>query len=176
MLAEVLPVTEVSKQSKVSQDRIWHLIRSRVKEAWEKTDWSSVKRLGVDETSTRKGRRYGTAFLEIDGEETQRGQGGSKVARLLFFTPGKDKATFVEFCGELKNRGIEQSQIEEVAMDMSRAFIAGAGEHFPDASLCFERFHVMKLCGKAVDAVRKEVSQQSGGLPKGAYGRYPRIL
>ncbi len=168
MLAKVLPVTEVSKQSKVSQDRIWHLIRSRVREAWEKTDWSSLKRLGVDETSTRKGHRYGTAFLEIDGKETERGKGGSKVARLLFFTPGKDKATFCEFCIELKNRGIEQSQIEEIAMDMSRAFIAGAGEHFPDASLCFDRFHVMKLCGKAIEAVRKEVVAQSGGLPKGA--------
>jgi transposase len=168
MLAKVLPVTEVSKQSKVSQDRIWHLIRSRVKEAWEKTDWSTLKRLGVDETSTRKGHKYGTAFLEIDGQETQRGKGGSKVARLLFFTPGKDKTTFVEFCAELKNRGVEQSQIEEIAMDMSRAFIAGAGEHFPDASLCFDRYHVMKLCGNAIDAVRKEVIEQSGALPKGA--------
>jgi transposase len=167
-LAKVLPVTEVSKQSKVSQDRIWHLIRSRVKEVWEKTDWSSLKRLGVDETSTRKGHKYGTAFLEIDGQETQRGKGGSKVARLLFFTPGKDKATFGEFCVELEKRGIEKSQIEEVAMDMSRAFIAGAGEHFPEASISFDRFHVMKLCGKAIDEVRKEVVRLSGALPKGA--------
>ena len=168
LLAKVLPVTEVSKQSNVSQDRIWHLIRSRVEEAWKKTDWTSLKRLGVDETSTRKGHKYGTAFLEIDGQETQRGQGGSKVARLLFFTPGKDKATFCEFHTELRNRGIEASQIEEIAMDMSRAFIAGAGEHFPEASLCFDRFHVMKLCGNAIDAVRKQVATESGGLPKGA--------
>ena len=168
LLAKVLPVTEVSKQSKVSQDRIWHLIRSRVKEAWEKTDWSTLKRLGVDETSTRKGHKYGTAFLEIDGQETERGKGGSRVARLLFFTPGKDKATFEEFCTELKRRGVEPSQVEEIAMDMSRAFIAGAGEHFPDASLCFDRYHVMKLCGNAIDAVRKEVMRQPGGLPKGA--------
>ena len=63
LLAKVMPVTEVSKQTKVSQDRIWHLIRSQVKEAWEKTDWSTLKRLGVDETSSRKGHSYGTAFL-----------------------------------------------------------------------------------------------------------------
>lgn len=168
LLAKVMPVTEVSKQSKVSQDRIWHLIRSRVKEAWEKTDWTSLHRLGVDETSTRKGHSYGTAFLEIDGQETQRGKGASKVARLLFFTPGKDKKTFEEFCAELKKRGVEQSQIEEIAMDMSKAFIAGAGEHFPQASLCFDRFHVMKLCGKAIDEVRKDVVSESGTLPKGA--------
>ena len=53
-------------------------------------------------------------------------------------------------------------------MDMSKAFIAGAGAHFPQASLCFDRFHVMKLCGNAIDAVRKEVVSESGSLPRGA--------
>ena len=74
----------MSKQSGVSQDRIWHLIRSRVEEAWNEADWKSLERLGVDETSTRKGHKYGTAFLEINGRETVRGEGASKVARLLF--------------------------------------------------------------------------------------------
>lgn len=167
-MAKVLPVTEVSKQSGVSQDRIWHLIRSRVDEAWNQTDWKSLKRLGVDETSTRKGHRYGTAFLEIDGRETARGQGSSKVARLLFFTPGKDKDTFKEFEKELVRRGLEPEQVEEIAMDMSPSFIAAAGDHFPKASICFDRFHVMKLCGQAIDAVRKEVAAEAGGLPRGA--------
>ena len=130
-MAKVLPVTEISKQSGVSQDRIWHLIRSRVDEEWRKADWTSLERLGVDETSTRKGHKYGTAFLEIDGRETERGKGGSKVARLLFFTPGKDKATFAEFTAELERRGIAKEQIEEIAMDMSPSFIAAASENFP---------------------------------------------
>jgi transposase len=167
-MAKVLPVTEISKQSGVSQDRIWHLIRSRVDEEWRKTDWKSLKRLGVDETSTRKGHKYGTAFLEIDGQETERGKGGSKVARLLLFTPGKDKATFVEFTAELERRGVPKEQIEEIAMDMSPSFIAAAGEHFPEASISFDRFHVMKLAGKAVDGVRQQVAKESGGLPRGA--------
>lgn len=167
-LAKVLPVTEVSAQSKVSQDRIWHLIRSRVDEVWKEADWSSLERLGVDETSTRKGHKYGTAFLEITGKETSRGCGGSKVARLLFFTPGKDSATFDEFAAELARREVDPAKIKEVAIDMSKAFIAGAGEHFPDARICFDRFHVMKLCGQALDATRKEIARETGGLPRGA--------
>lgn len=167
-MAKVLPVTEVSKQSGVSQDRIWHLIRSRVDEAWKEADWKSLTRLGVDETSTRKGHSYGTAFLEIDGQETERGKGGSKVARLLFFTSGKDKNTFMEFEKELLRRGLEPGQIEEIAMDMSPSFISAAGEYFPGASISFDRFHVMKLCGQAIDSVRKEVALEAGGLPRGA--------
>ena len=167
-LAKVLPVAEVSRQTSVSEDRIWHLIRTRVEEAWKEADWSSLERLGVDETSTRKGHKYGTVFLEIDGKETERGRGASKVSRLLFFTPGKDADTFSQFVAELERRGVPTEQVNEVAMDMSRAFIAGAAKHFPDAQICFDRFHVMKLCGEALDHVRKDITRNNGGLPRGA--------
>jgi len=147
---------------------IWHLIRTRINEAWLQGDWSSLERLGVDETSNRKGHKYGTVFLEISGKETARGRGASKVARLLFFTPGKDKETFTQFAAELERRGVPTAQVNEIAMDMSKAFIAGAAEHFPEAQLCFDRFHVMKLCGESLDAIRKEVAREHGGLPRGA--------
>lgn len=167
-MAKVLPVAEVSRQTSVSEDRLWHLIRTRIDEAWKLADWTSLQRLGVDETSTRKGHKYGTVFLEINGKEASRGRGASKVARLLYFTPGKNKETFSEFVAELERRGVATSQVREIAMDMSRAFIAGAGEHFPDAQISFDRFHVMKLCGESLDQVRKEVARESGGLPRGA--------
>lgn len=167
-MAKVLPVAEVSRQTSVSEDRIWHLIRTRIDEAWKQADWSSVERMGVDETSTRKGHKYGTAFLEINGKESDCGRGASKVARLLFFTPGKGKETFSEFVAELERRDVPTSQIQEIAMDMSKAFIAGAGEHFPNAQISFDRFHVMKLCGESLDQIRKEVARKNGGLPRGA--------
>lgn len=81
VLAKAMLDAEVSRQTSVSEDRIWHLIRTRINEAWLKADWSSINRLGVDETSTRKGHKYGTVFLEISGKETERGRGASKVAR-----------------------------------------------------------------------------------------------
>lgn len=167
-LARVLPVAEVSRQTGASEDRIWHLVRTRVDESWQESDWSSLTRAGVDETSTRKGHKYGTAFLEIDGTEHSPGRGGSKVARLLFFTPGKGKDTFEAFSQELERRGLPPEQITEIAMDMSPSFIAGAAEYFPLAELSFDRFHVMKLCGDACDQVRKDVVKEHGKLPKGA--------
>jgi len=167
-LARVLPVAEVSRLTSVSEDRIWHLVRTRVEEAWEEGDWSSLERLGVDETSTRKGHKYGTVFLEIDGKESERGRGASKVSRLLFFTPGKNAETFSEFAAELERRGVPFEQINEIAMDMSKAFIAGAGEHFPNAQICFDRFHVMKLCGEAIDQLRKDITRNNGAMPRGA--------
>lgn len=167
-LARCMSVAEASRLTGISQDRIWHLIRSRVTEAWKEQDWQSVKRIGVDETSTRKGHNYATAFCELHGQEIERGHGAAKVTRLLFFTPGKDKETFARFVDELKAREVEPAQIEEIAMDMSPAFISAAAEHFPTSVLSFDRFHVMKLCGQAIEEVRKQVVAQEGKLPKGA--------
>ena len=124
--------------------------------------------MGVEETSTRKGHKYGTVFLEISGKETEPGPGAFKVARLLFFTPGKDKETFTKFVAEPERRGVATSQTMEIAMHMSTPFIAGAGEHFPSAQISFDRFHVMKLCGGSLDQIRKAVGRENGGLPRGA--------
>ena len=41
-------------------------------------------------------------------------------------------------------------------MDMSPAFRKGAAASFPQASLTFDKFHVMQLINTAVDAVRRE--------------------
>jgi len=98
----------------------------------------------------------------------RRNKGGAKVVRLLFFTPGKGKETFSAFANELERRKICRQQIEEIAMDMSPVFISGAKDEFGGAQLCFDRFHVMKLCGEACDLVRKELSKSLGGLPRGA--------
>lgn len=168
MMAKVLPIREIERQTGVSDDRIWHLINSRVDEAWEEASWEGLERLGVDETSTRKGHKYGTAFMELTNEQREGESETCHVARLLFFTPGKGKDTFKEFVAELQRRQISPEAIQEVAMDMSPSFIAGAGEHFPKASLCFDRFHVMKLCGEAIEKVRKQVARECGGLGKGA--------
>ena len=97
-MAKVLPVAEVSRQTSVSEDRIGHLIRTRINEAWLKADLSSLNRLGADETSTRKGHKDGTVFLEISGKETHRGRGASKVARPPFYS-GQGQGDLHRVCG-----------------------------------------------------------------------------
>lgn len=40
-------------------------------------------------------------------------------------------------------------------MDMSVSFQTGAAEHFPQAEVCFDRFHVVALSSTALDEVRR---------------------
>ena len=54
-------------------------------------------------------------------------------------------------------------------MDMSAAYIAGTQVHFPDVRIVFDRFHVMKLAGEALDAVPKDLRRQGADLAGGLW-------
>ncbi len=53
------------------------------------------------------------------------------------------------------------------AIDMSPAYAKGVAEHLPQARVVFDRFHVMKLAGEAVEGVRKSLRAR-GAEVKGA--------
>ena len=43
----------------------------------------------------------------------------------------------------LENKGVDKEQVEQISMDLSPSFIAGAAESFPAAQITFDRFHVV---------------------------------
>ena len=105
-------------------------------------DFSTVKRIAIDETSSRRGHRYITLFVDVD----------TKI--VLFATEGKGADTVGRFKGVLSDKGVSSEQIEEVCCDMSAAFIRGVQDNFPKAEITFDKFHVMEMVNEAVDDVR----------------------
>jgi transposase len=154
-----MPVSSAAKIVREHDTRLWTLIGHYVGEAQAASDWSQEEIIAVDEFSTRKGHTYATNVIACAKASTP---------RLLFMTPGKDSGCVAQFAAQMPAHGGTPEQITQVAIDMSAAFIKGVGESFPDASVSFDRFHVMKLCGKACDQVRKTVAREFGALPKGA--------
>jgi transposase len=58
-------------------------------------------------------------------------------------------------------------QIQAIAMDMSPTYLKGAAEHFPQAQIVFDKFHVMLLAGQGLEAVRRQL-QHDGAELKGS--------
>ncbi len=142
-LCREMTVAAVARLVGEHDTRLWRVIHHYVGEAWERSDWKEVSRISIDETATRKGHRYGTGFVEIRGGEASE---EALSARLLFLTPGKGADTVEAFTKECRRRGLEpETAIEVAAIDMSRAFIRGTAKYLPNAAICFDRFHVMKL-------------------------------
>ncbi|MEN8716859.1 MAG: ISL3 family transposase [Verrucomicrobiales bacterium] len=162
-LCKEMPVAAAARIVSEHDTRIWRVVHHYVGKAHAAESWEEVATVGIDEIATRKGHRYGTCFAEIRPDGT---------GRLLHLAPGKDTVTVAGFAEELGKHGASLEQIGRVAIDMSRAYVAGVRDHLPEAEKSFDRFHVMVHAGKAVDAVRKEVAREHGGLGKRVrYGR-----
>lgn len=143
LIEDEMPVNGVSEVVKETAPRIWRIFNYWVKKAVDKIDLSVVKRIGVDETSKRKGHDYITQFVDLDRRRT------------IFVAEGRDKETFKSFKKELEAKGGQTENITAVSMDMSPSFISGALENFPDAGIIFDKFHIFKALNEAIDKVRK---------------------
>ena len=160
-----MPVVATGRLVGEHGNRIWRVLNHYVHEARAKVDMSGVTRLGVDETAARRGHDYDRRkspwdiTLVTDMDQRQ----------LLFATEGRGQDTLGAFKEDLEAHKGDASQIKEACIDMSNAFIKGLGENFPEAHITFDRFHVMKLMGDALDAVRREEVKSRPELKRSRY-------
>lgn len=157
-LAKKLPIAEIARLFGVSAGRIWQALNVHVEAARAKESHAGVRRLGVDEKQA--GRRIG--FLTLFHDAAQR--------RVLFGTAGRDAKTFEAFKADFLAHGGQADAIEAVAMDMSKAYQAGAAQAFPEASRCFDAFHVSKLVHDALETVRRSEAKQVPDLKGTRWG------
>jgi transposase len=98
--------------------------------------------IGIDEIAIRKGHTYRIVVSDLD-----RG-------RPIWFG-GKDRseASMGEFYGWLGAR--KSSRLRLAVMDMWKPFRLATAAHAPQAATLFDKFHVMRHLGEALDTVRK---------------------
>lgn len=96
-------------------------------------DLSKVRKVGVDETSSKRGHHYVTLFVDMD------------TSKVIFVRKGKDADTLQAFKENLGAHKVEADQILEFSSDLSAAFIAGITTYFSNAHSTFDKFHVIKL-------------------------------
>jgi transposase len=149
-LLKCMPFKQVENLCRVSDDKLWRMVKRYVADARELVDMSLLTVLGVDETSIKKGHDYVTLFVDVEKSKT------------LYVTPGKGSETFTAFHGQLVERGGEAAQVSVITMDMSPAFIKGADHVFPQAQKVFDKFHIVKLFNAAIDKVRRSEQQELG--------------
>lgn len=157
LLCQQMPVKAAAEHFGETDTRLWRVLEHYVTKAHEAEDWSTVRRVMVDETSTKKGHHYATNFMDAD------------TRKLLFTIQGKGQETMAAFAAEMERHNAAASQVSELIMDMSTAFIAGARNFFPAARVIFDHFHLMQLVGNAVDMVRKNLAAAGADLTGGMW-------
>lgn len=155
-LVKHMPVSAVAREMGEHDTRIWRVIDYHVEKALLDQDFSDVNGIGVDEYS-HKGHNHITVFVshpsvEVDGDGCRHNKGKGRV---LFCTEGKDKAAVQRFLERFKQRHGEPDKVEVCTSDMIHGFRNAMREAFSNAVAVVDKFHVVKNCQDAVDAVRR---------------------
>ena len=148
LIEREMPVNKAADLVKEYPQRLWNIFSYWVGISYQADDQSGVTQLGIDETSVRKGHDYVTVAADLE------------TGRVLHVTPGKDQTTIERIKDHLVSKGVEPEQVTDACIDMSPSFIAGMVEHFPDTSITFDKFHVVKLLNEAMNEVRKAEARE----------------
>jgi len=144
LLAE-MPVKAVAVLVSEHDTRLWRLLHHHVEQARARLDMGEVSRVGVDETSAKRGQDYVSLFVDLDAPKP----------RVLFATEGRDHTTVARFAASLSAHGGDPVKVRDVSVDMSPAFAKGVRASLPRAYLTYDRYHLVSHATKAVDEVRR---------------------
>lgn len=138
-------ISAVGRQLALSWNAIDGIMQRAVRRGLERRDMEATcRRMGVDETAFRKRHDYVTVVTD------------QEKGHVIHVADDRKKESLVAFYDSLTDK--QKGAIECVSMDMWQAFIGATLESFPgaDKKIAFDKFHVAKYLGDAVDKVRRQ--------------------
>jgi transposase len=115
----------------------------------EKSDFSNVRRIAIDEFALRRGQRYATVVVDVDSK------------RVLWIKCGRDAEALTGFFEALGKKGREH--IEAVVIDMARPFVKAVKTHLPHAAIVYDLFHALqRYTANVLDRVRMDEANKIG--------------
>lgn len=138
----------VAKEMHLSWDEVDGIQGRAVKRGLERRHVRYPKRLGVDETSFQKRHEYVTVISD------------QKRSEVLDVQDDRKTESLDRFFGTLTNA--QRKRIELVAMDMWPPFMNSVAKNLEDGAskIAFDKFHVAKMLGDAVDKTRREENRE----------------
>jgi transposase len=138
------PKTVVSRLLRVDWATVGRMVERVVAEASASgQDWlQDLRRIGIDEVSYRKGRRYLLCVVCHDS------------GRIVWARPGKSRAVLQAFFDELGEQRC--AALEAVSCDLHGAWPEVIRARARQALICADPFHVVRLAGDALDALRRQ--------------------
>ncbi len=134
--------TKVSLAFRIAWTTVGRCIKRVTKRLSPRDPLAGLRFIGVDELSYRKHHRYLTVVVDHE-----RG-------KVVWMKEGKNADTLKAFFDELGEE--RRAKLEVVTADMSAAYTKAVRESIPHAQIVYDRFHVQKLVGEALDETRRE--------------------
>ncbi len=143
-------ISDVACESHLDWRAVKELDKQYMREQLRRIGTPGPKAIGIDEISIRKGHTYRIVVSDL-------------IRRRPIWFGGEDRseasmAQFYDWLGDKKSRGIRLA-----VMDMWKPFRNATLARAPQAAILFDKFHIMRHLGEALDKVRKsEYARLSG--------------
>jgi transposase len=134
-------IEQISREENVSRDEIQGIFDA-VYSTHQAKNWSEAKRLSIDEVAMHKGHKdFVGVVSDIDART------------LLEVAPSNSQKDMTE---TLSQQPIEvRKQVKEVSVDMWGGCAKIIKEIFPNATIVFDRFHVIKRVNDELNRISK---------------------
>ena len=143
-------IKDIAQELKLDWDTVKSLEKQYMAAQLAKAGTPAPKVIGIDELSIRKGHTYRIVVSDL-----------IRTRPIWFGGADRSEASmdqFYNWLGERKSRGIRLA-----VMDMWKPFRNATTAHAPQAAILFDKFHVMRHLGEALDTVRKTEYRRLAG-------------
>lgn len=125
----------------------WHAVKEMdkqyMREQLRRAGTPGPKVLGIDEISIRKRHTYRIVVSDL-----------LRQRAIWFGGTDRSEASLDEFYRVLGEK--KAKRVRLAVMDMWKAFRNSTARHAPQAAILFDKFHIIRHLGKALDTVRKQ--------------------
>jgi len=144
------PIRDVAKELRLAWHTVKALEQQYMREQLRRAGTPGPQVIGLDEISIKKGHVYRIVVSDL-----------SRQRPIWFGGADRSEASMDEFYAWLGPR--KAARLRLAVMDMWKPFRLSTAHHAPQASILFDKFHVLRHLGDAFDQVRKrEYARVSG--------------
>jgi transposase len=155
-LAQQMAKAPIAGLLRIGWDTVGRIVARVVADRLDERRLAGLIAVGVDEISYRRGQRYLTSVVD------------HRSGAIVWCAAGRNAQTLQAFFDELGDR---RTTIRAVSIDMSGGYEKAIRANAPDAEICFDPFHVVRLAQRAVDQVRRDEwnAHERSHTPKGRW-------
>ena len=135
-------IRDVAKELKLDWDTVKTLEMQYMRAQLERAGAPGPRAIGIDEISIRRGHNYRIVVSDL-----------VRKRPIWFGGDDRSEASMAQFYAWLGPK--KSSKIKLAAMDMWKPFRNVAKDKAPQAAILFDKFHIMRHLGEALDTVRK---------------------
>lgn len=161
-MTKYLPKIAVSQYMRISWNTVGPILARYRQDVdpFPEHRYNNLKRIGIDETSYRKGHKYMTVVVDHDTNS------------VIWCHDKHGKDVLREFFEQLTDE--QRSSIECVSADGARWIAEVLNEYIPNAKRCLDSYHMVEWAQQAIDEVRTDAwhrvcnksKKRSCGRPK----------